>query len=426
MGDRLAKERTSPMSTDTRSPAIRKRAIYIFCISAFLFGLGQFHRMSGAVTIPPIAADLGLAVGSLGFIAAVLFFTSACLQIPNGLLLDRFGPRRLLPVYVGFSVLGCLILAHATTYEELILSRMLLGAGFSVTMISAYILFARWFPADRFATVASWMMAASSAGSLLSSYPLAYFIEEFGWRPAYLIVAAVTVVAIGLGFLIVRDAPPGFKNSDQRPLTLKDSILGYKTIIVFPRFFFMLCMGFVAFGPATAILGMWGGPYLETFYGLNGVERGEILLAMVVAAILGALFFGPMDRIFKSRKAIIMVAVLGEVILFSCLGLIPDLPLWAICVIFVLIAFLQQHYVVLAAHCRATFPDHLVGRANSTLNLTSILGVGFMQSLVGWGLALFPDFGYEASFLAIASLLVLAMLLYSASTEVLPVAPEKN
>lgn len=413
----MAKERTNPMPTDTRSSAVRKRALYIFMISAFLFGLGQFHRMSGAVTIPPIAADLGLSVDSLGFIAAVLFFTSACLQIPNGLLLDRYGPRRILPVYVGISVVGCLILAYATTYEELILSRMLLGGGFSVTMISAYVLFARWFPTDRFATVASWMMAASSAGSLLSSYPLAYFIEEFGWRPAYLIVAAITAVAIGLGYWIIQDAPPGFKVSEDRPTTLKDSLLGIKTIVAFPRFTFMLCMGFVAFGPATAILGMWGGPYLETLYGLNGVERGQVLLLMVVAVVLGALFFGPLDRVFKSRKTIIMVAVLGEVVLFSILGLVPNLPLWSICVIFVLIAFLQQHYVVLAAHCRATFPDHLVGRANSTLNLTSILGVGFMQSLIGWGLAIFPGFGYEASFLAIAGLLVVAMVLYSASAE---------
>lgn len=405
------------MTTDTRSVAIRRRAFGIFLISAILFGIGQFHRLSGAVTIPPIAADLGLTIDRLGFVAAVLFFTSALLQIPNGVLLDRYGPRRLVPIYVSFAVVGCIILSFATSYEELLLSRILLGGGFSVTMISAYVLFSKWYPVDRFATVASWMMVASSIGSLLSSYPLAYFIDGFGWRPAYLIVAAVTVVAVIIGILVIRDAPPGYKNNNNQPTTLKGSVQGYRAILVFPRFFFILAMGFVAFGPAIAILGMWGGPYLEMQYGLDGVERGEVLLAMVIAIPVGAFFFGPLDRIIKKRKNIVLAAVFAEIVLFTALGIFDDLPLWLVSTFFVLIVFLQQHFVVLAAHCRAAFPDYLVGRANSTLNMTSILGVGFMQSLFGWCLALFPEVGYQVSFLSISLLLGIAMIFYTGSRE---------
>ncbi len=412
------------MSSDTRPVTARRRAFYIFLISATLFGIGQFHRLSGAVTIPPIAADLGISVDRLGFIAAILFFTSALLQIPNGLLLDRFGPRKLVPIYVGFAVLGCFILAFATSYEELLVSRMLLGGGFSVTMMSAYVLFAKWYPVERFATITSWMMAASSLGSIIASYPLAFFIDEFGWRPAYFIVAAFTVLAMIIGVIVIRDTPPDYKNNVKQPTTLGESIRGYTAILIFPRFFFLLAMGFVAFGPSTAILGMWGGPYLETIYGLNGVERGEILLAMVVAIPVGALFFGPLDRVFVSRKKIVLVAVLAEVLIFLTLGLVDGLPLWGICVLFISVAFLQQHYVVLAAHCRAAFPDYLVGRANSTLNLTSIMGVGFMQSLFGWGLSLYPEQGYSISFLSIAAILAVAMLFYLGSRETLDAGEE--
>ncbi|WP_025898477.1 MFS transporter [Sneathiella glossodoripedis] len=400
------------MSEPDNSTVIHRRAYYIFVISSVLFGLGQFHRLSGAVTIPAIAADLEFAVDSLGFIAAALFFTSAILQVPNGMLLDRFGPRRLVPLYVGAAVGGCLVLAYATTYEAVVLGRVLLGAGFSITMMSAYVLFARWFPADRFATIASWLMAASGVGSILASYPLSFFIDLFGWRPAYLIVAIFTLVAIVVGIWVVRDFPPAYKVHKDQPASIKDSIKGYMGVLKYPRFFYMLAMGFVAFGPATTILGMWGGPYLENVYGLSGVERGEILFLMVIAVPFGALFFGPLDRRFKSRKAIIMVAVFAEIIVFAILGLIPNLPLWSVCNLFVIIAFLQQHYVVLAAQCRASFPDHMVGRANSTLNLTSIMGVAFMQSLFGWGLLYSPIEGYRISFVGIALLLSLALILY--------------
>jgi len=404
---------SSQEATGGQSPkSVSARAYYIFLISAVLFGIGQFHRLSGAVTIPPIAEDIGIAVERLGGIAAILFFTSAFLQIPNGLLLDRYGPRRVMPFYVGGAILGCFVMAFAHSYEEVLISRMLLGGGFSVTMMSAYVLFAKWFPVDRFATIASWMMAASSLGSILASYPLAYFIDQLGWRPAYFIVAAFTLVAVIVGFFVIQDTPDGYVQHKKQPTTLMASIKGYAEVLRFPRFFFFLAMGAVAFGPSTTILGMWGGPYLQDVHGLDGVSRGEILFLMVVAIPVGALFFGPLDRILPSRKMIVFGAVILEIFAFGTLGLVDDLPLWAVTALFVSIAFLQQHYIVLAAQCRAAFPDYFVGRANSTLNMVSILGVGGMQFLFGWGLWVSPEHGYSLSFIGIALLLVLACIFY--------------
>lgn len=405
------------MQPDTRPPSVRRRAFYIFLFSAILFGLGQFHRLSGAVTLPPIAEDLGISVESLGFLAAMLFFTSAVLQVPNGMLLDRFGARKTMPVYVGISIVGCILLSYATSYEEVLVSRMMLGGGFSITMMSAYVLFAKWYPVDKFATVTSWMMAASSIGSIMASYPLAFFIDTVGWRPAYLLVAAFTVFALVLAYMVIKDEPPGYKKSAQQPSSILESVRSYTSVLTFPRFFYLLAMGLVAFGPATAILGMWGGPYLEDRYQLGGVERGQILLLMVFAIPVGALFFGKMERVFESRKKVVLAAVFLEILAFGALGLLKGMPLWGVCVLFVFIGFLQQHYVILAAHCRASFPDYMVGRANSTLNLTSIVGVGVMQSLFGWGLVVSPENGYEISFLVIAVLLVLASIVYLGSVE---------
>ncbi|MEX0583382.1 MAG: hypothetical protein WD185_06900, partial [Sneathiella sp.] len=108
---------------------------------------------------------------------------------------------------------------------------------------------------------------------------------------------------------------------------------------------------------------------------------------------------------------------------FCILGLVDQLPLWAVVTLFVYISFVQQCYVVLAAHCRNSFPDHLVGRANSTLNLISITGVGFMQSLYGWVLSASTESGYSYSFLIVAGLLAFALLIYSGSSEKSPNQP---
>lgn len=405
------------MPSENRPAAVKRHAFYIFLICAVMFGLGQFHRMSGAVVMPPIASDIGIAVEGLGIAAAALFFASALVQVPIGMLLDRFGPRIIISSVAILAVIGSLMIATATNFNELLISRILIGLGFSATMMSAYVLFAKWFPPSKFATMASWLMAAGSIGGILASAPLAGMIELFGWRSPFFFVAGATVVMVLIGIIVIRDAPPGYSSSLDTPSTMGQSIRGYIKVLRHPRFFNLLAMGFVAYGPAVAIIGMWGGPFLEDTYGLDGWERGQILFLMMVAVPIGALFFGPLDRVFKSRKTIVFGAVATELIAFGTLGIAEDLSIFAVTCLFVYIAFVQQYYVVLAAQCRAAFPDHLVGRANSTLNLISITGVGFLQTMFGWILAISPDAGYQHSFLFVSGLLVTALLIYSRSSE---------
>ncbi|WP_367281163.1 MFS transporter [Sneathiella sp.] len=405
------------MSPKPRPPAVKRRALYIFLICATLFGLGQFHRMSGAVLMLPISVDIGIAVESLGIAAAALFFASALVQVPIGMALDRFGPRIVIPSITVFAILGSFLLASASDLQEVITARILIGLGYSVTMMASYVLFAKWFPPAKFATMASWLMAFSSIGAIMSSAPLAYAIELYGWRLPFIFIAGITLLAVLVGIFVIRDHPPEYSEHADKPATFGQSIRGYWEVLRHPRFFYLLAMGFVAYGPAAALLGMWGGPYLEDTFGLDGFERGQILLLMTIVVPVGALFFGPLDRIFKSRKMIVICAVSTELMAFVILGLVENIPLWAVTALFVYISFVQQYYVVLAAHCRNSFPDHLVGRANSTLNLISITGVGFMQSLYGWVLAASTENGYAHSFLFIAGLLVAALIIYAGSSE---------
>ncbi|WP_340150330.1 MFS transporter [uncultured Sneathiella sp.] len=405
------------MPPESRPPAVKRRAIYIFLVCAVLFGLGQFHRYSGGVVMLPVANDLGIAVENLGIAAAVLFFASALVQVPTGMALDRFGPRIILPMITSLGVVGSLMLAIATSLHEVVAARILIGVGYSAIMMSSYVLFAKWFPPTKFATLASWLLAASSFGGIMASGPLAYIIEHYGWRSPFIVIGSLTFLVLVIGVYIIQDVPPKYKRDEATPVTIGQSIRGYGEVLLHPKFFNLLAMGFVSYGPAVAILGMWGGPYLEKNYGLDGVERGQILFLMTVVVPIGALFFGPLDRIFRSRKKIIITAVLTELVAFSILGLVDDLPLWSIACLFVYIAFIQQYYVVLGAHCRNSFPDYLVGRANSTLNLISIMGVGFMQSLFGWVLSVNGETGYETSFLMVAGLLVVALVIYSGSSE---------
>lgn len=137
--------------------------------------------------MPPIAKEIGIAVEGLGIAAAALFFASALVQVPIGMLLDRFGPRIIIPSIGVLAVIGSLMIATATNFNEILISRILIGLGFSATMMSAYVLFAKWFPPTKFATMASWLMASGSIGGIMASAPLAGMIELFGWRSPFVL-----------------------------------------------------------------------------------------------------------------------------------------------------------------------------------------------------------------------------------------------
>lgn len=405
--------------------ARRKSAFKIFFVVAALFAIGQFHRFSGAVVMPSISVDLSIPAHSMGLIAAALFFTASIMQIPIGILLDWFGARKMLPVFVVFGVVGSFLFASANSYGEVLFARICVGAGYSAVMMAAYVLFARWFDASRFATMASWFMASASLGGLMGTLPLAAFQEIFGWRAAFAIVGGLTLILMIYGWMVIRDAPPEYEEQGAKPTSLRQSLEGFWQVIRYPGFLYILGMGSMAYAPAITLIGMWGGPYLQDVYGLGGFERGQIIFLMALLVPLGALAFGPMDRIFKSRKLVVMTAGIVQVILLTSLGFSVGANLVLVVGVMVSIAFTQQYYVVLSAHCRATFPDHLVGRANSTLNLIAILGVGTMQSGVGLVIAVMTENfemtlldGYQAGFLFMAGFMALALLLYTRSTDV--------
>ena len=199
------------MSTEAAHTPNRAAAVLIFLVFSLAFAASQFHRTSGGVIAPELSRELGIAAEALGVVAGALFVTSGLSQWPIGLLLDRFGARRTLPLMLAFVVAGSVWFAEARSLESLIGARLLIGIGNSASMISAFAVFARWFPADRFATVSAWMLAVGSIGGLCATTPLAGLVELIGWRLSIHVVAGVTALLAIAAAVMVRDAPPGYR-----------------------------------------------------------------------------------------------------------------------------------------------------------------------------------------------------------------------
>ncbi len=381
--------------------------------------VSQFYRSSVAVIAPDLARDVGLSPEELGALTGAFFLAFGVAQIPTGVLLDRFGPRRTIPAMLVFAMAGALVFAAATTPAALVLGRVLMGVGCASMFMGSLVVCARWFPADRFATLSALILALGGTGGLLSTTPLALAAETVGWRDAFVGTAAVTAAAGALIYLVVRDAPPGHPYHARTPERLGAVVRGVRQVLGDRRIPFLLAMAFVAYPVVATVLSLWAGPYLADVHGLSAVARGNVLLGMAAALIAGTLCYGPLDRVFDSRKRVVVGGALACVAILAALALAPAPAVWQVAVLFALLGAAGAYSVVVLAHGRAIFPERLVGRAVTMVNFAGFTGVAAMQMVTGLIIGAFPaengaapEVAYRVVFGFLAAAVVLALAAY--------------
>jgi MFS family permease len=402
-------------------PAARTAdAIHIVALLCLTYMLSQFYRSANAVIGPDLMRDLSLQADDLGLLTGAFFIVFAACQIPAGLLLDRYGPRRVMSATMAFGVAGAVVFALGDDLAQLTAGRILLGIGSCALLMGPLVVFSRWFAPSRFATVSSVLLGVGTAGSLGATAPLALAAESIGWRGAFLVMAALTALLAALVYLFVRDAPPGHALERHAGESLGDSLRGLAEVFRNPRLPRVFAMNLTAYGVLITVLGLWGGPYLNDVHGLDGPGRGNVLLVMAAANVVGYFVVGPLDRLFDTRKRLVQIGSAVTILLLLVLALAPALTLWQVTVLFGLLGLAGGHMVMVVAHGRAIFPDRLVGRGMTTLNIGTMGGAALMQIVTGYAVeamtpagAAAPESAYRLAFGILAAILIVALAVYS-------------
>ena len=364
-----------PISTAGAAVSLVGTLIAIYVIS-------QFLRNSVAVIAPNLAVELGLSAADLGLLSSAFFLVFAAAQIPVGIALDRFGPRWCLLAGVVIIVLGAVSFAMAASGIQLIFARILLGLGASTAFVTPLAIYAKRFPPKQFATLTGLQIGLGSVGALIATAPLAYGTAAIGWRGCFLLVAIVTVV-IGILVAIVVQEPVDSDHSASRRESLREAIAGVAAVIRTPSVGHLFAMQMVAYSSFGLVAGLWGGPYLSDVYGYGLVVRGDFLLILVLAQIVGSLTWGPSERLFKGYKTPVLLGALLTAAVLGFIAVIGTLePVW-LAVWFGALGLASGYVPVLIAHGKALFPPHLVGRGITVFNMGTMGGVFVAQMLSG-------------------------------------------
>ncbi len=369
--------------------------------------LSQFYRAFLAVLSPVLKDDLGISADDLATASGAWFLAFAIMQIPIGAALDRVGPRLTAAVLHAIGAAGAALFALAQGPAQIQVAMALIGVGCAPVLMASYYIFARIYPAAIFATLAAFIIAIGNLGNIAASVPLAWSIDAYGWRATVWGMAAVTFVVAGLVLITVRDPerlPPGPKGS------LLDLLRMWQ---LWP----IMIMMAACYAPGASLRGLWVGPYYADVFGADAGRIGQVSLVMGLAMIAGNFAYGPMDRVFGTRKGVIIggnLVVLGA---FLALWVWPDSAGWTPLVMIVLIGAFGATFPVVMAHGRAFLPANMVGRGVTLINLFGIGAAGLVQVATGRihaaGEGLAAPAQYASVFLFLAGVTAVGLVIYA-------------
>ena len=405
----------TPAAPPCEQLRIATRMLVVLCAA---FMASQFFRVSNAVIAPELMRTLAITSEAMGVITGAYFLAFGIMQIPTGMLLDRFGPRRTMSGLFVMAAAGSAVFAMAEGVVALAAGRALIGVGCAAGLMGLLVTISRWYPPERFARLSSTVYVVGGAGVLFATTPLAAAADTIGWRGAFWVMAVVTLGFAAMIFSMVRDAPPGEEVESARE-TFAEMLGGVRAASANRQLWHVCAIQFVNYGTILAIVGLWAGPYLNDVHGLQGVVRGNVLFVINLAMLAGVLGYGVLERRLRSRKRAIAGGSVASAAVLVVLALWPDIGPWPAIGLLVAFTLTSAHIMLNHAHARAVLPDHLVGRGLTLQNVAVFFGVATMQSATGFIVGRFtevgeaaPDVAYRSVFGFLALMIVISLLLY--------------
>ena len=394
----------------------------IFGILAFCFVLCQLLRSSLAVVAPEMVREVPLTPRDLGIITSTFFFAVAVMQIPSGMMFDRYGVRITAGIALILGVVGGFVFSYGESFWAFTLGQFLLGVGTAPVFMGSIMVIGRWWEPARFAAMSATMMSIGYLGNLFATTPLAIAAELIGWRHSLAAVSVGLGVSTVLILFVVRDAPPGHDWwKPRQPESLRAVFGGVREVLRHPIIPGLFAAAFIGYSTSYAIRGLWIGPYMLEVHQLDAITRGNILFLFAALGTLGIFLSGQLaGRLGNPRPVVIWFCVATAISLAIGAG-VAGPAMATFVVTFSVFSLLSNFYPAVLAHGQVTFPDRLRGRALTTVNFAVFAGVGVTQVITGFLIDAFPadatgahpEAAYRVMFAYLAVVLLAGTAIYA-------------
>jgi MFS family permease len=352
----------------------------LFLPFAGAYFLSYLYRTANAVIGPVLADELAIGAGSLGLLTSAYFLTFALAQLPLGMLLDRFGARRVESALLLIAATGAAVFALGHSIGHLAIGRGLIGIGVSACLMAAFKAFSLWFPVDRQASLTGWIMTAGGLGALAATAPLEAALHITGWREIFFGLAALTLgVAVWLFFSVPE------KDGGTKPEPLAAQWAGVKQVFGSAHFWRFAPLGLTLIGGFMAVQSLWSISWLMQVNGYTRAVAADHMAGMSLAMLIAYVLIGLLAT-GLARRGIKPVMLLAGALGISLLtlALIATQALEQTRFLWIAYGTFSSFGTLAYSQTAAGFPLALSGRANTAFNLMVFIGAFGIQ----WGLGL--------------------------------------
>ncbi len=401
----------------------------VWGLGAWLYFIGFYQRVAPAVMTDQLMSDFQIGAAALGNFSAFYFYSYVTMQIPTGLLVDHWGPRRLLTAGAGVAALGTAFFAMADHVVLANIGRLLIGGSVAVAWVTLMKIAMHWFPQRRFAFVTGVALLCGVAGAVSAGVPLRLCVEWFGWREVMWGMGLICL-AIGIAvWIVVRDDPSekGYAShvSISKVVGVSSGSLlkGLGSVFQYRNTFLLSISQAGMVGAVLTFCGLWGVPYLELRYGLSARASAAVTSSIMIAWALSGPLLGHLSDRFGRRKPLYVVASVAALAGWTIAIQVPSMPLFLFVVIAVAAGCACGVVIVGFAYAKESAPQRLAGTISGVCNMGTMSGPMILQPVMGWmldrqwggemlsGVPIYDTQAYQTGFLLLTGWLALTVIL---------------
>jgi MFS family permease len=375
--------------------------------AAMFFFYAWVLRVAPSVMVSELMRDFAVGGAVLGNLSAFYFYGYSTMQIPVGLLMDRFGPRRLLTISALACTAGCLLFAASGEVFSASLSRLVIGAGAAFGLVGAMTIAGQWFPAHRFALLSGLAMMMGMVGGVFGQAPARLSVEAFGWRETMMAFSAGGLVLAVAAWSFVRDKPVA---GDVQQQSIWHSL---GVVVRNWQVWLNAVAGIGTTAPLLGFAGLWGVPYFETRYEIDQASAAGMTSMVLIGLAIGSPFFGWLSDRVQRRRLPLAFGLLTCLVSFAALVYLPEVPISIATVLALVCGFGAASQITCFAAARESSPGALSGTTLGITNgLVTSAGAVFQPLIgalldVGWagetqgGARVYDLAAYQFAFIAV-------------------------
>jgi len=294
-------------------------AIVVWGLSAFFYFYENMLQVASSVMVPELMSSFSINAAEVGHLSALYLYGYALMQLPAGLLVDKFGPRRLLTIASLLCAVGAVMFAKADVLLIAQMGRFIMGVGGGFAVVSCLKIATLWMPSRYFALMAGLMVSFGMLGGVFGQAPLALLISDMGWRQP---LEWGGYVGLGLAVLVwfmVHDVPKGHAESEAHNESI-GMLKGLYLVAKNPQAWIASLFAGLMFVPTLGFGALWGVPYLVERLSMNSAEAGFVCSMIFIGWVVGGPFFGWLSAVMGRRIRPMVISTIGT--LLSVLGIL--------------------------------------------------------------------------------------------------------